>query len=58
MRSAVTSRKSAYLNIIMFKIHSNYSSQGREIDSKHFLFLVLTLFDLCSPETTFDEIQF
>lgn len=58
MRSAVTGWKGAYLNIIMFKIHSNYSSRRREIDSKHFLFLLLTLFDLCSPETTFDEIQF
>lgn len=47
----------AYPHIIMFKIHSNYASWRREIDSKHFSFFFfcphLTLFDLCSPKTTF-----
>lgn len=35
-RSTVTGCEDAYLNIIMFKIHRNYSPQRREIDSKQY----------------------
>lgn len=31
-------KEGAYLHIMMFKIHSNYFSQRREIDSTHFIF--------------------